>query len=543
MRAYVDGDRIHVESGFEHRLALKALPGARWAPASKTWHVPASPAAADTLYKQFRIRGLKVTPAVFDLIQQAEAQRAAVGRKDEQGLPNIPGKTDAWMHQRQAFHFAKELWASMLAMDMGTGKSRTAIGLLEEWECKNVLILCPKSVLGVWPNQFEQHSSFRWNVHAANPKITVARRAMEVGQTLMTSAQSPTVILCNYEAAWRPAMANILRRQEWDCIILDESHRIKSAGGKASLFAQTLAKTAKRRLCLTGTPMPHSPLDLYGQFRFLDPGIFGTSANRFKHKYAVMGGYENRQVMGWQNEEELAEKFGSISFVCRKDEVLDLPPYQHIERICELTPRSGVIYKTLERDLVADIDGGTVTAANALTRLLRLQQCTSGFAKTDDEQEIRINGEHFSEKQELLDDVLEDIPSDEPVVIFVRFQHDLDATREVCEARGRRVGELSGRVHELTDDARMRNEHDALIVQIQAGGVGIDLTRARYAIYYSLGFSLGDYEQSLARVHRPGQTLPTFYVHLLAKGTVDEKVYKALRERKQVVEAVVEASR
>jgi SNF2 family DNA or RNA helicase len=83
-------------------------------------------------------------------------------------------------------------------------------------------------------------------------------------------------------------------------------------------------------------------------------------------------------------------------------------------------------------------------------------------------------------------------------------------------------------------------EAPVLAVQIDSGGVGIDLTRARYSIYYSLGFSLGSYEQSLARIHRPGQTRPVEYIHLLAEGTVDEKVMAALSQRANVVNAVLE---
>lgn len=89
----------------------------------------------------------------------------------------------------------------------------------------------------------------------------------------------------------------------------------------------------------------------------------------------------------------------------------------------------------------------------------------------------------------------------------------------------------------------MPEDCDILAVQIQAGGVGIDLTRASYSIYYSVGFSLGDYEQSLARVHRPGQTRNVVYIHLVAEQTIDEKVYRALSEKKNVVEAVIEESK
>jgi SNF2 family DNA or RNA helicase len=83
-------------------------------------------------------------------------------------------------------------------------------------------------------------------------------------------------------------------------------------------------------------------------------------------------------------------------------------------------------------------------------------------------------------------------------------------------------------------------EAPVLAVQIDSGGVGVDLTRARYSVYYSLGFSLGSYEQSLARIHRPGQTRPVEYIHLLAQDTVDEQVMVALARRADVVNSVLQ---
>jgi len=76
-------------------------------------------------------------------------------------------------------------------------------------------------------------------------------------------------------------------------------------------------------------------------------------------------------------------------------------------------------------------------------------------------------------------------------------------------------------------------------VQMQAGGVGIDLSKARYCIYFSVGFSLGDYEQSLARVHRPGQKNKVFYIHIITTNTVDEKIYAALEQKKDVINTII----
>jgi SNF2 family DNA or RNA helicase len=281
--------------------------------------------------------------------------------------------------------------------------------------------------------------------------------------------------------------------------------------------------------------MPHSPLDIYAQYRFLDPSVFGLSFTTFRQRYAVWGGYEGRQPIAWINQDELNAKVYSIASRVTKRAVLTLPPVTHVERYCELGAKARAEYKSLERDFWTWVESAMqeVTVTNALVKLLRLQQMTSGFVLGDDG-EIH---ETDSAKACAFADWLEDLALDEPLVVFCRFTHDLDAVGAAGANAGRRVGELSGRRNDLL--AWQRGELDVLVVQIQAGAEGIDLTRAAYACYYSLGFSLGQYEQSLARLDRPGQTRPVTYTHFLARGTVDGQVYTALRARKEVVEAIL----
>jgi SNF2 family DNA or RNA helicase len=114
----------------------------------------------------------------------------------------------------------------------------------------------------------------------------------------------------------------------------------------------------------------------------------------------------------------------------------------------------------------------------------------------------------------------------------------LDSVHRAAKKVQRSSLELSGRRKDL--EAWQGGGAPILAVQIQAGGVGIDLTRAAYCCYLSTGFSLGDYEQSLARCHRPGQHRTTYYYHFVARDTIDQTVYRALRNRKNVVEAVLD---
>jgi SNF2 family DNA or RNA helicase len=423
----------------------------------------------------------------------------------------------------------------MLSMDMGTGKSKVAVNVTVNGRCSAVLVICPLSVVDVWPSEFAKHAPDNLAAEfcilnegrSVAEKTKLMHRAFARGKT----RNRPVVVIVNYESAWRDPLGAALLATPWDLVILDESHRIKSPGGKASMYCSRLGLKAKRKLCLTGTPMPHSPLDVYGQYRFLDPGIFGTSFARFKAKYAVFGGFHNKQVKGYQNQAELNKRFYSIAFRVEKAEVLDLPEFNHNVRFCELGPAARKIYNEMEYTFYTEVKERVITASNALVKLLRLQQVTSGHIE-----EIPDLG---FEKTKLLEDVLEDLPLDEPCVVFCRFDRDLDRVREVARRLGREYYELSGRARGL-GAWQASKTGDILGVQIRSGGVGIDLTRSRYAIYYSLGFSLGDYEQSLARVHRPGQTRPVFYYHLVAKNTVDQKVYQALRDRKDAVKAVLD---
>lgn len=555
--ASLQRDRIYLRSPFAFKDAAKAIPGYRWDATAKCWHYPATAAIAEAIARAAKQHSMTLNYDVgFDrLLEQARDAYRARRNRDRTDLDDVPTTTTAWTHQRQAYHFAVGQPSAMLAMDMGTGKSLTAIGLAEGWEATTMVVLCPTSVINVWTREFRKHATRPWRVVAPR-KGTIAKRTAEM-QAVIESATSaaPVCVVINYEAAWREPFATWALGRSWDVAVCDESHRIKSPGGKASLFAQKLGHRASRKLALTGTPLAHGPLDLYSQFRFLDEGIFGTSFARFRNRYAVMGGYGGYEVKGYQREDELAERMSRLAYQCKASDVLDLPGERDETRTCVLDKATKKVYDDLMGDYFAEVADGTVEANNALTRLLRIQQVTSGHlpvvtvdAETGEEStEVVTLG---TEKRDLLEDYLRDIPADEsnpgsePVVVFCRFTHDLRNVREVAAKLGRTYGELSG--HEksaLSADATMAPGLDVVGVQISSGGVGIDLTAARYGVYYSLGFSLTDYLQSRARIYRPGQERSVFYTHLVAEGTIDQTVYNALALRQDVIEAVLAAAK
>ena len=435
--------------------------------------------------------------------------------------------TQLWAHQIPAVAYGIEHKSTLLHMWMGCGKSLVALEICRQCGHKRILLLCPKSVVVVWAQEIAKHAPGKWLYAPLHGPTTAKARQLE---QLLREGR-PVVVGLNYEAAWREPLAKLILNTPWDCLILDESQKIKSPSSRQSRFVMRIK--ASHKLALTGTPMPSSPLDLYGQFRTLAPWIFGHSFVRFRRRYALLAGPQNNWVVGFKNGPELREKMNRITHHVPK-EVLTLPPLTVSARYCTLGVEAQRIYAELETELIADVREGVVTAANAAVKVMRLQQVCAGYARTEEGLDVEVDGS----KRELLAEIIEGIDSAEPVVVFARFIHDLSTVRAVAGKLGRRHGEISGAQNDY--GAWQRGEVDVLGVQIQAGGLGIDLSRARYCFFYTLMYSLGSYDQAVARLHRPGQKNPVSVYHLVAEGTVDATIRRALEKRRNVIEAILE---
>ena len=185
--------------------------------------------------------------------------------------------------------------------------------------------------------------------------------------------------------------------------------------------------------------------------------------------------------------------------------------------------------------MVAEISSNEhISVTNVLAKLMKLQQVSSGFIINDEKEIFQIH----HEKTKLLREFLESIDPDEKVVVFCRFIRDLEEVKSVAGQLGRSYGELSGRANDLRG-GQFDDSVGVLGAQLQAGGIGVNLTAARYCVMYSVGYSLADYQQALARVHRGGQERPVTYIHLIAEGTIDEQVHQALAAKKEVVDEIL----
>lgn len=537
--AEVVGGRIVLHAPFAHLVLCKRIPGAGWDAARRAWVYPATLRHAQLI--RASIPRLEAN-GDFHALLSSQSPVAPVKTPEPEPATILPSglSTNPWRHQVAAYDFCRAHFAAgrsgiLLAMGMGTGKSLVACMLTLGLDARRVLIACPLRVVPVWMSQFERHVNAPVVILALDEdagSVAEKRFLAEEKMRLAEARGVPFICVINYDSAWRDPFAGWAEKQSWDLVIADEAHRLKAPGGKASLFFKRLRPHARVRVAMTGTPMPHGLTDVYAVARFTDPTIYGPSFAAFRQKYCVMGGYQKKQITGYQHLEEFEALLSRFTFRVGK-EVLDLPPETHVTYHCELSRDAQRIYRDLEEDFVAQVREGVVTAANAMVKLLRLQQVTGGVVPTDDGTVHRVD----NAKQELLADTLEDMGSDEPVVVFCRFHADLDAVHEAAKKSGYQSLELSGRRDELK--RWQDGEAQVLAVQISAGGVGVDLTRARYSIYYSLSFSLGEYDQALSRVHRPGQTRPVEHIHLVARNTVDVKILRALEKRAEVVQSIL----
>lgn len=434
--------------------------------------------------------------------------------------------------------------------EMGCGKTLTAIAVMGALyitgKIQRVLIVAPSSVCAVWPKELAEYADFQHReallLGDKKKRLSELSRLVAAEQ-LLSSALSVAVI--NYESTHRDGILEALEDFEPDMIICDESQRIKTHNAAQSKALHKLGDVAAYKLILSGTPVQNAALDLYSQYRFLDPSVFGTNFYTFKGKYAVMGGFQQHQIVGYRDMDGLIQKAHSVAYRVTKDECLDLPEQTFLNRYVEFEPAARKLYDQIKRESFAELDGGdTVTATTVLTRLLRLQQLTGGYLQTDE----GTKPERVSEaKIKALDDILEDyvISSGKKLVIFARFLSEITAIEDLLKSKKIRYGLIYGDVKleergAIVQDFQTNPETMVFVAQLQTAGLGITLHAASTAVFYSVDYNYANYSQATARIHRIGQRNACTYIHLMVENSIDDKVMKALSKKENLAKTIVD---
>jgi SNF2 family DNA or RNA helicase len=399
-------------------------------------------------------------------------------------------------------------------MEPGTGKTLTAITAANEIDAERILVVCPVSAIGVW-----EHELFEERQFAFIPEGTRTEKSWVI-------ENAGRWLILNYEALLSPAVEKAVQKWGPSLVIIDESHKIKTATARRSRVLHRLTK-GRRTFLLSGTPITRNLLDLYSQYKAIDPGIWDNKPwTKFRYRYARYGGYMNKEIIGYQNVAELKRRIRTYSFILRKEDALELPPW--IDQIVpvRLSPVEWKRYTDL-------VDGGLwgdKPVKNPLERALRLQQLVGRF-----------------KHEATVDTVRELLEADQKVLVFYRFR---DEGKALARALFPTIGyELHGDVPAKARTERVAafQAHDGpavFLAQISAGSVAISLTAASEVVYHSLSWAYEDYVQSRDRVHRIGQDRPVTYRHMVAVGhehqrTIDSLVLRALQTKKDVAAMIV----
>lgn len=533
MYAVQCNESIRVYDCYQYRESIKEIEGRFYDADEKCWVIPLTAQNASTL----SLLGASLDESLKEL---AKTARVAFVSRCEHRKPRVKAKLFA--HQKDAYDFALDAFekgkAVALLADMGTGKSMMTIaitGTLEEDKgVKKMLVVCPKSIVGVWEDEFRKFADYRY-------ALTVLDGTMEKKRSAFNYMQGAAlqIIVVNYESCWR--LETEITKWKPDLIVCDESSKIKTPSASQSKALHRLGRLSKYNIILTGTPITGSPLDIFSQYKFLDDSIFGTSFYLFRNRYAILGGYQNRMIVGYRHLDELVEKVHSIAFRIKIEDAVDLPPFIDETRAITLEPKAQSLYRMLEQDCYAELANGEVTARNVLTQLLRLAQCTGGFIRDDIKGEAQqVSGAKLDALEDIIDTCLDE---EKKVVVFARFVPEIEAIAAMLKKKKIGYALIYGATTDRADQVKKFQEDPdvkVFIGQLQTTGMGLTLTAANVAVFYSLDFSYANYEQSRARIHRIGQKQKCLYIHLVGKGTVDEKILNALKHKGDIAKIMVD---
>jgi SNF2 family DNA or RNA helicase len=458
--------------------------------------------------------------------------------------------------------------------EMGAGKTKQAIDaaqfLFTLGKIDRVLVVCPAAVRSVWFDpELGELQKHLWNNINSSVKEFHARtrtwtKAINGGRTLEW-------LVVNYE---------FIRSEERKVhlvttfcgprtlLILDESSAVKNHKAKQTKAALALRRACARVVLLNGTPIANSPLDMFSQGNIMDPRILACqSFFHFRARYALMGGYMQKQIKGWQNLEDMQRRFAPFVIRRLKKDCLDLPPrLPPVTLTARLTPETWHVYKQMRDDLVAFLEGGGAQqvslAVVVIVKVLRLAQICSGIlggvqdvesagdrpdwlpepgqtaigqteAQRSSEPTVKLIGrEKLDAFLEWYDEALNQ-DKNLKLITWVRFRPELH--RVISEIKQRYPGIPVAAIYggqkpeERQQTERFFNPLTAPsgpvfgIGTYGTGSMGLNFTAAHTNFNMSFDYALWKYEQSMARMDRPGQTHPISQFDLVAEGPNGQK--------------------
>ena len=433
-------------------------------------------------------------------------------------------------YQKYAIDYIKTHPVTALFLDMGLGKTVTTLTAIRDlmydsFEIKHVLVVAPLRVTrDTWPEEIRKWDHLK--------ELTFSVVVGTVAERRRALQQEADIYIVNREnLAWLYQNS----RLDFDMVVLDELSSFKNAQSKRFKAMKAMRPKVKRIVGLTGTPSGNGLMDLWAEFRLLDMGErLGRYISQYRNLYFQPDKRNGMVVFSYKPlpgaEEVIYHQISDITVSMKASDYLKMPELVSVAKEVRLSEKEKKRYDELKKSLVLELPGSEITAANAASLTMKLSQMANGAIYTDDKNVVGIH----DRKLDALEDLVESA-NGQPVLVAYWFKHDKDRIQKRMEAR------------ELKDPQDFADWNAGKIpvalIHPASAGHGLNLQQGgSILIWFGLTWSLELYQQTNARLWRQGQQSRTVIIqHLVAKGTIDERILKVLKHKDGTQAALINA--
>ena len=456
-----------------------------------------------------------------------------------------------YQHQRDAVKFAVQSKGKCAIFhDPGLGKTRTALEIFKHFRTTHpglkLLVICPLSLVhAAWGEDIERFTEFSYAAFK------------DLGSLI------PDVVVINYEALISkrnfPQLQKLISDYEFMCV-LDESSRLKNHKSVTTKTLLNLVDAFEYRMIASGTPMPNSELELWGQINFIQPFMLHKSFYAFRNSHFhlerngqvmhLRGRFITRDEMreilssGWRyvissdQRRQLMDRIKPFTHWVKKEEALDLPEKVEEAREIVLSQKEQKAYDEMEEFLITEIEGTEIAVQAALAKLMKLRQATAGFFYSETGESVEIGR---ATKLKELEDILDEL-GPQPVIIWIQFHHEVRAVQKLITDKygaGKAVTLYSETKDKEDSISKFQSgQAQYLIAHPKSAGHGLTFTNCSTMVFLSLDYSYETHTQARDRIHRIGQNKSCLYIYIVAKNTIDEELLMVLQKKRTLQEAV-----
>lgn len=439
-------------------------------------------------------------------------------------------------YQKYSCEFIKEHEAAAIFLDCGLGKTVITLTalydlLFDSFQVHRVLVVAPLRVCIQWRDEID-----KWD-HLHNLICSVA--VGNVNERIWALNRRADIYIINREnVQWLVENSGI--SFDFDMVVIDELSSFKNHQAKRFRSLMKVRPKVKRIVGLTGTPSSNGLMDLWAEFRLLDMGQrLGRFISKYRTEYFIPDKSNGQIVYSYKPlpgaEDRIYDKISDITISMKAVDYLQMPELIESNHSVRLTGNEKSKYNDMKKNLILELGQSEITAANAAALSNKLCQMANGTVYSDSGDMVKLH----DEKLDALEDIVESM-NGRPLLVAYWFKHDYERIAE-------RLHKLHIPFVKLDTEESIRRwnngELPVALIHPASAGHGLNLqSGGNTLVWFGLTWSLELYQQTVARLWRQGQQSKTVVVqHIVAQGTIDEQILKALEKKDKTQAALIEA--